>query len=315
MARFCDKCGAHLNDSSSFCPACGAPVVSATTAAATPYQEVPQPPAYMAPVQPYAPPVQGYVPPARTVPPAATAPAARVRSGGGGGSALKIVLIVLVILVVCALGVVGSIVYLGHKVVTKLENKAAEAGLSTRGLGKTAPVFEGDPCRFLTKTEVSKAIGVTIIGTKSDEAACEYMAQGTAAMMTSKHLSAIMGKKGADKASQDKIERFAQGVFETQQKNAEAADPGAAAETTVLSISFDQSSAQSQMKLDSKVLGALGPASGSSDLQGIGDEAFVAANGMMLVRKGDTLIRFTYIRCPCSTEQIKPLAKKLADAF
>ena len=69
------------------------------------------------------------------------------------------------------------------------------------------------------------------------------------------------------------------------------------------------------MKLDSKVLGALGPASGSSNLQGIGDEAFVAANGMMLVRKGDTLIRITYISCPCNTDQIKPLARKLAAAF
>jgi flagellar basal body-associated protein FliL len=306
MARFCDKCGAHLNDSSSYCPACGAPVVSSTAAAASPDQEVPQPSAYTAPVQPYAPPVQGYVPPARAVQPA---PAAK------SGSALKIVLIVLVILVVCALGVVGSIVYLGHKVVTKLENKAAEAGLSTHGPGTTTPVFQGDPCRFLTKAEVSKAIGVAITGTRNDEAACEYLARGTAASMTSKHLSAIMGKSGADRATQDKIEKFAEGVFNTQQRNAEAADPGSAGETSVLSISFDQNSAQSQMKLDSKVLGALGPASGSSNLQGIGDEAFVAANGMMLVRKGDTLIRITYVSCPCSTEQIKPLAKKLAAAF
>jgi hypothetical protein len=309
MARFCDKCGTHLNDSSSFCPACGAPVVSPSAAAASPYQEVPQQPAYTAPVQPYAPPVQGYVPPARVVTPA---PAAK---GGSGSSALKIVLIVLVILVVCALGVVGSIVYLGHKVVTKLENKAAEVGLSTHGPGTTTPVFQGDPCRFLTKAEVSKAIGLAITGTRSDEGGCEYLARGTAASMTSKHLSAIMGKSGADRETQDKIEKFAEGVFDTQQKNAEAADPGSAGETSVLSISFDQNSAQSQMKLDSKVLGALGPASGSSNLQGIGDEAFVAANGMMLVRKGDTLIRITYVSCPCSTEQIEPLAKKLAAAF
>jgi hypothetical protein len=41
----------------------------------------------------------------------------------------------------------------------------------------------------------------------------------------------------------------------------------------------------------------------------------VAANGMMLVRKGNTLIRMMYISCPCNTDQIKPLAKKLAAAF
>jgi hypothetical protein len=59
----------------------------------------------------------------------------------------------------------------------------------------------------------------------------------------------------------------------------------------------------------------LGSASGSSKIAGIGDEAFVAADGMMLVRKGDTLVRITYISCPCSTAQIEPLAKKLAAAL
>ena len=34
---------------------------------------------------------------------------------------------------------------------------------------------------------------------------------------------------------------------------------------------------------------------------------------MMLVRKGDKLIRIMYSTCPCSLDAIKPLAKKLAD--
>jgi hypothetical protein len=80
-------------------------------------------------------------------------------------------------------------------------------------------------------------------------------------------------------------------------------------------VSIDQGSAEAQMKLDSKFLGTLGPASGSGKIAGIGDEAFVAADGMMLVRKGDTLLRITYISCPCNTEQIEPLAKKLAAAL
>jgi hypothetical protein len=48
---------------------------------------------------------------------------------------------------------------------------------------------------------------------------------------------------------------------------------------------------------------------------GIDDEALVAANGMMLVRKGNALIRILYISCPCNSDQIKPLTKKLAAAF
>lgn len=297
MARFCGKCGAPLDGTSAFCTACGAPV-SHPVQTATPYQEV-------VPQTPYTPPAQSYVPPAQVV-----QQVPRPKSG----SALKIILIVLVVLALGALGVIGSLVYFGHKVVTKIENKAAEAGLTT-STGKSANTFAGDPCRFLTTAEVGKAIGVPIIGTKSDGDNCSYLAHGTAATMTSKHLSAITGQRGADKATQDKFQKFAEGIFAQQQKNAEAADPNAAVETTVLSVSFDQGSAESQMTLDSKVLGALGPASGSSKIDGIGDEAFVAADGMMLVRKGDTLVRITYISCPCNTTQIEPLAKKLAAAL
>jgi hypothetical protein len=302
MARFCDKCGTRLNDSSAFCPSCGAAVTSPAAPAAVPYQDVPQPsaPAHTTTAQP------AYVPQTKVV---ETAPPAK------GGSALKILLIILVVLALGAVAVVGGIVYVGHRVVTKIENKAAEVGLSTSPSSNTTDTFQGDPCRFLTKAEVSKAVGVTILETKSDGNTCDYLAKGTAANMTSKHLSAIMGKNGADKATQDKIERFAEGIFGTQQKNAEAADPSSPGETTVLAISFNENSTQAEMKLDSKVLGALGPASCSAHLQGIGDDAFVAANGMMLVRKGSTLIRMMYISCPCNTDQIKPLAKKLAAAF
>jgi hypothetical protein len=301
MARFCGKCGAPLDGSSAFCTACGAPVTSPVPAA-TPYQDVPPPQAAYTPPAAYTPSAQAYVPPARL------APAAK------GGSAPKIILIVLVVLALGALGVIGSLVYFGHKVVMKIENKAAEAGLTT-STGKSANTFAGDPCRFLTATEVGKAIGVPITGTKSDGDSCSYLAHGTAANMTSKHLSAITGQRGVDKATQEKFQKFAENIFAEQQKNAEAADPNAAIETAVLSVSFDQGSAESQMKLDSKVLGALGSASGSSKIEGIGDEAFVAADGMMLVRKGDTLIRITYISCPCNTSQIEPLAKKLAAAL
>jgi zinc-ribbon domain len=303
MPVFCEKCGNQLSDNSAFCNACGAAAVRPMPPAASPYQDVPQQPAYSPVPQPYAP-TQSYAPP---IP-----PAPRAKSGSG----LKILLIVLAVLALGAITVLGGLIFVGHKVVTKIEDKAAEAGLSTSTRqGKTGRTFQGDACRFLTPTEVSKAIGVAITGTKSNPASCEYLAHGTAANMTSKHLSAIMKKNGADQATQDKFEKLAQGVFDSQQKNAEAADPTSSEDTAVLTIGFDEDSAQAQMKLDSKVLGALGPASGSTNLEGIGDEAFVAANGMLLVRKGDTLVRFTYISCPCNTDQIKPLAKKLAAAL
>ena len=38
-------------------------------------------------------------------------------------------------------------------------------------------------------------------------------------------------------------------------------------------------------------------------------------NAMIMVRKGDKVINIMYTTCPCSTEQVKPLAKKLADSL
>lgn len=50
-------------------------------------------------------------------------------------------------------------------------------------------------------------------------------------------------------------------------------------------------------------------------LPGIGDQAFVSADGMIMVRKGKTLVRIMYLACPCGVEQVKPLAKEIADAL
>jgi hypothetical protein len=305
MARFCGRCGTPIDEPSAFCTACGAPAPHPVPTPAS-FQDVPQ--AAYAPPQPYSPPA----PTCTSSPPVARSVPSRAK----GGSGLKILLVVLVVLALGALGVIGALLYFGHQVVTKIEDKAAQAGLSTNAIaGKSSNTFTGDPCRFLTRAEVSKAIGVAITGAKSDGSTCEYMAHGTAANMTSKHLSAMVGERGADKATQEKFQKLADGIFGAQQKNAETADPNEAIETTVLSVSIDQGSAEAQMKLDSKVLGAFGSASGANKIAGIGDETLVAADGMMLVRKGDTLVRITYISCPCNTGQIEPLVKKLVAAL
>ena len=65
------------------------------------------------------------------------------------------------------------------------------------------------------------------------------------------------------------------------------------------------------MRLNAKVLGRLGP--GQKAIPDIGDQAMDESSAMMMVRKGDKLIRIMYSTCPCSVEAIKPLAKMLAD--
>jgi hypothetical protein len=34
-----------------------------------------------------------------------------------------------------------------------------------------------------------------------------------------------------------------------------------------------------------------------------------------MIRKGKTLVRIMYLTCPCGLEQVKPLAKEIADAL
>ena len=76
--------------------------------------------------------------------------------------------------------------------------------------------------------------------------------------------------------------------------------------------------AAAQMKLNRSsfkyVTGGGGSAasSGTGDLDGIGDEAYLAGGSMLMVRKGETIARFIYTGCPCNTDNIKPLAKLAA---
>jgi hypothetical protein len=107
------------------------------------------------------------------------------------------------------------------------------------------------------------------------------------------------------------IQGFAGGMAKAFQseRNQETSDSNG--NVPVFTFGVDNKSAEAQMQLNAKVLGRLGP--GQQGIPGIGDQAFDEAGAMMMVRKGDKLIRIMYSTCPCSVEAIKPLAKTLAD--
>lgn len=327
MAKFCGSCGAQLSDATSFCIQCGtAQNASATQAqppapAPTPapaqnaYAQVNVPPAPQpgyAPVN--APPPAQYAPVNPGAPP--SYPPAPVAKGSGSG--LKIVLGILAVLFVGGLLVLGGLFYIGHRVVSKIKTAAAENGLSIPSSSESeaaAAVTHGDPCALLSKEDVGSAIGVPIVATRADgEEGCEYLAAGTQADMTARHMSAMMAARGADSQTQDKIHEIAGGFFKNQQQASKEQTLDVNGTVPVVVFSIDTNGAREQMQLNSKVLGVLGP-TGSTALAGIGDEAFDSSGGMMFVRKGDKLIRITYLTCPCNTEAIKPLARKLADAI
>ena len=227
-----------------------------------------------------------------------------------------------------AAGGVG-VYYVAHRVSQKIHQAAdgilgSESGSGTTPDGKGSGLSEagsgrsaergtmGDVCRLLSKQDVSNAVGVEIVRTESKDNGCSYLAKGTQQDMTAKHLKAMVADKGADKKTQETAEKFAGGMMSMFQTEKRASELNTSGEVPVFVFSLDQHGAEEQMRLNAKVLGNLGNEDG---LPGIGDQAFVSADGMILVRKGKTLVRIMYLACPCGIEQVKPLAKEIADAL
>ncbi len=301
MAKFCVKCGAPL--SGGFCGKCGADMRSMTT----PTQ--PQPVAQMQ---------------SQAVAPPTPAPAKQGLSGlAKVGSAA-----VVIIFVGGAAGVVG-LYYVAHRVSQKIHQTAdgilgsdsksdSTSHGDDSGLGKSEPGRSGesgtmgDVCRLLSKQDVSKAVGVEIVRTQSEDNACSYIAKGTKEEMMAKHSAAMVADLGADKKTQQIVQTFAGGMGKMFKIEEPASEQDNSGEVPVFSFSVDQNAAEAQLRLNAKVLGNLGPQQG---LPGIGDQAFVTADGMIFVRKGKSLVRIIYLSCPCGTEQVKPLAKEIADAL
>lgn len=299
MAKFCGKCGSPLNDTAVFCGGCGAPVPSA-------------PPASSAAVAPAYNPVPGYVP----------APVAPMPAAKKSNTLLKVIVILVVLIFAGGALALGGLWYAAQKINEKAHAAAARSpGLSSiagslgglvssAGNNDSSTDFKGDPCRFLSTQEVSQAVGVTIIRAEGEDNLCRYIARGDIAAMKAKHMAGMVG--GLDAKTQKTVQDIAGGFFSAVAPHDES---GASQEVPVLMIDLEVGQAALVMKANRTAFAYVGggggsaSSSGTGNLDGIGDEANVTAGGMLMVRKGDTVVRFTYTGCPCSTDNIKPLAK------
>jgi hypothetical protein len=303
MGKFCTKCGAALTGP--FCVNCGADARNLHSTP-PPVTQHTTPPVIQAP---------------QTTPSATPHPA---RTGMSPLAKLGIAAVV-IIFVGGAAGVVGMY-YVAHRISQKVHEVTNEVlssssdssnGNSDSGTSRTASSGSklgsmGDVCRFLSKEDVSRAIGVEIIRVDRSEDSCSYIAKGTQADMTAKHVSAMMAARGADKKTQEMVQAFAGGMGKMFESEKPASERDTAGEVSVLNFSVDLNAAQAQMQLNSKGLSVLGD---TQTLSGIGDEAFVSADGMIMFRKGKKMIRIMYINCPCNTEAVTPLAKEIAEAL
>ena len=288
MAKFCVKCGTPL-DSGSFCVMCGTDARNvANPASAQPATPAPQPVA-----QPAGP----VAVPSTAAPLAATQATIQQPAAQQGMSTLaKLGIAALaVVLVVGTAGAVG-VYYVAHKVSQKYHEVSDGILGSSSGSGSSNPGRAssgsagsgsasgsmGDVCHLLSKEDVSKAIGVEIVRTEPGDNGCSYIAKGTQAEMSAKHMRAMVADNGADKKSQEIAEKFAGGMFKVFQSEKPASEQDTSGEVQVFTFSLDQNAADEQMRLNAKVLGNLGPQQG---LPGVGDQAFVSADGMMMVRK------------------------------
>ena len=307
MAKFCSKCGSPLNETAVFCGGCGAPV----------------------PAGPPAAPAPAYTPVAAYVPAPAFPPAKQ------SNTLLKVLIACAVLLFVGMALAVGGIWYAAHKIKEKAAAAAAQSPElasvmgAVGGLAKSVATsgddssteFKGDPCRFLSTQEVSQAVGVIVIRAKGESDGCSYIARGDPADMTAKHMASMVGQlagPGMDPKTQKTIQSFAGALFSQQESQDKSLSAEAAkGEVPVLVISFTVGNAEAQMKLNRSGFahvagGGSAASSGTGDLDGIGDEAYLAGGSMIIVRKGETVARFLYTACPCNTGNIKPLAKLAA---
>jgi len=293
MAKFCVSCGSSLNGGM-FCARCGA----ASGEAAAPLVQ----PAVVVSVQSA---------PVPTTPVPVPAPAK-------SNLLIKVLAAFAIFIVIVGALAIGGVYYVAHRVSQKVhqlaselpnvpESPAANPATPSKLVAGRMP----DPCVLLSKEDVGRAAGVEVVRTESTADSCSYLAKGDAADLTSRHMSAMMASKGADSQQQKMIQGMAGGLFKSMQKDGKS-DIDSNGNVPVLSFSLEKQAADGEMGLNRTVLAGM---PGGHVISGIGDEAFDVGDSMIMVRKGDMLIRIMYMTCPCNTDAVKPLARKLADAL
>lgn len=300
MAGFCTKCGSPLDDVQAFCARCGTP---AGAPPARPPAATPQP----ASNAPTAPPAQQSRLPSLTPLPA---PPARA-STKSGNTLLKVLLVfVVVIFVFGAVGAAG-IWYVAHKAKEKFHEIGLDE-MSDASKAKRGPVLAGiDPCSLLSQADVSQVANVEVVRaevTEGSDPGCAYNVQGDGSDLVAKHAS-LLHREATTDAERQQLDEFSKNFSHGMQqglKNGSSRHPG---EAPVFLFSVSNSAARAQMNLTRMAFSRM--AAGMTTINGLGDEAIDIGGAIMLVRKDDKIVRIMYMMCPCTTDNVTPLVRKI----
>jgi hypothetical protein len=303
MAGFCRNCGRPLADGQAFCDGCGTP------ASGPPVRSSAAPP----PPTSSAPPVQRpHATPQPT--PSAPAPASQATAGApakSGNTLVKVLLIFLVVIFIFGAVGVAGIWYVAHRVKQGIHDVGLD-DISNASNATRRPALAGiDPCGLLSKADVGQAAKMEVVRAEPAEGSdpgCAYNVQAQISDLVVKHGS-LLHKEGTTEAQRQQFESMAKPLFQgmnAEQNGAASKHPG---EAPVFVFGVTNGGARAQISLMRMTFGRL--EGGMVSIPGLGDDAIDIGGSMMLIRKDDKLVRIMYQMCPCSTDDVVPLAKKI----
>ena len=228
-----------------------------------------------------------------------------------GNTLVKVLLIFLVVIFVFgAIGAAG-IWYIAHRV----KEKVHEIGLDDMNSEANSPHISAlagiDPCSLLSNADVGQAANMPVVRaepTEGGEPGCQYSVAGDYTAMIAKHAS-LLNKQATTDAERRQFEATAKNLFKgmnTEDNDSNSRHPG---ESPVFLFSVTNKGALAQMSISRMAFSRLG--GGVVNVPGVGEDAMDIGGAMMLVRKGNNLVRVMYMMCPCTTDDVTPLVKKI----
>lgn len=218
-----------------------------------------------------------------------------------------------VLLIFGAIGVAG-VWYLAHRVKEKAHEMGLDELSNTNSNADRGPALGGrDACSLLSKEDVGEVAKMEVVRaehTQGQGAGCMYSVMGDATDLVAKH-AAQLPKGDMTEQQRQQMENFAKTMFQNanSQRGGSGTIPAHPGEAPVLLFSVANQGARAVMSMSRLTMGRLGPS--LKELPGLGDDAFDLAGVMILARKGDQVLMMMYMTCPCGTDDVLPLARKV----